>query len=357
MKALVSLPHWNAVLALALLIGFGAQTSAAEDTKKADPVLPASKELARPAALDKPVPAGVEDLKAIQTHIKKTLDKVIPATVALRIGPAWGSGVIVSEDGYVLTAAHVSGKADRECVIIMPDGKEVKGKTLGGNTQVDGGMVKITEKGKWPYVEMGRSSKVKAGDWCVVIGHPGGFRPGRAPVVRVGRVSASSASLIRTDATLVGGDSGGPLFDADGKVIGINSRIGMRIVDNIHVPVDTYRDGWDRLVKGEVWGGSLLGFGDPKRDAPKTVGAWLGVQRDADADNCRITGTVEDSPAEKAGFLADDVITRFDGKPIASFPDLAELVGAKKPGDEVVVVVRRGSETVRLKVVLGARPE
>jgi serine protease Do len=351
MKALVSLPHWRAVLVLALLSGLGTPTRAVEVAKKA--------ESSRPAALDKAVPAGVEDLRAIQTHIKKALEKMMPAVVALRIGPAWGSGVIVSEDGYILTAAHVSGKADRECVVIMPDGKEVKGKTLGGNTQVDGGMVKITEKGKWPYVEMGRSSKVKVGDWCVVIGHPGGYRPGRAPVVRVGRVLVSSASLIRTDATLVGGDSGGPLFDADGKVIGINSRIGLHLVDNIHVPVDTYRDNWDRLVKGDVWGGSLLGFGggDPRRDAPKTGGAWLGVQRDSDADDCRITGTVEDSPAEKAGFLADDVITRFDGKKIASFPDLAELVGARKPGDVVEVVVKRGKETVKLKVMLGARPE
>ena len=87
--------------------------------------------------------------------------------------------------------------------------------------------------------------------WCIAIGHPGGYKLGRTPVVRVGRILDVGKAMIQTDCTLVGGDSGGPLFDMFGRVIGINSRIGPNINYNIHVPVDTYHDTWDKLV---VWG-------------------------------------------------------------------------------------------------------
>src|SRR5262249_12626858 len=147
------------------------------------------------------------------------------------------------------------GTAGRPVTIIMPDGKRLKGETLGANRGIDSGMVKITDKGEWPYLEMGKSESLKRGQWCIAVGHPGGFRPGRPPVVRVGRVQDATKSLIRPDCTLVGGDSGGPLFDLDGRVIGIHSRISGSIAANIHVPVDTYRETFERLVKAEVWGG------------------------------------------------------------------------------------------------------
>jgi hypothetical protein len=91
----------------------------------------------------------------------------------------------------------------------------------------------------------------------MAIGHPGGFRPNRQPVLRVGRVLQSTQFVIRSDAAVVGGDSGGPLFDMNGRVVGIHSRIGGSMTDNFHVPVKTYRDTWDRLAKGESWGGQL----------------------------------------------------------------------------------------------------
>src|SRR5262249_56787918 len=106
-------------------------------------------------------------------------------------------------------------------------------------------MIKIPETGQYPHVEMGDSKSLQKGQWVVSLGQPGGFVPGRSPVLRLGRVINSTDSLIQTDCTLVGGDSGGPLFDLDGKVIGIHSRIGERISFNIHVPVATYRDEWD----------------------------------------------------------------------------------------------------------------
>src|SRR5262249_25394639 len=175
-----------------------------------------------------------------------------PAVVGIQIGGASGSGVIVSEDGYILTAGHVSGKPDTECEIIFPDGKRVKGKSLGVNRSIDSGMIKITEKGKWPFAEMSRGPKPEKGQWVVSLGHPNGFISGRTPVLRLGRVLNSTDSLVQTDCTLVGGDSGGPLFDLDGKVIGIHSRIGPTITFNIHVPIATYNETWDDLVASKT---------------------------------------------------------------------------------------------------------
>src|ERR1700758_5501580 len=116
---------------------------------------------------------------------------------------------------------------------------------------------------------MGKSTSLTKGQWVVSIGHPGGFRPNRTPVVRLGRVLEANANLIQTDCTLVGGDSGGPLFDMDGKVIGIHSRIGPAITANLHVPVNTYRDTWDDLANGETLGGPVR---------PRTGQAYMGVR-------------------------------------------------------------------------------
>ena len=116
-------------------------------------------------------------------------------------------------------------------------------------------MVKIGVEGKYPALEMGNSADLKVGQWVIAIGHPGGFRENRTPVVRVGRILFVSSFVIRTDCTLVGGDSGGPLFDMQGRVIGIHSRIGgLAISENMHVPVDTFREEWARLAAGESYG-------------------------------------------------------------------------------------------------------
>jgi len=303
-----------------------------------------------PAALSKPAPESVEDLKAIQAHVRKVIEKVTPAVVGVRIGGASGSGVIVSADGYVLTAGHVSGKPDRTAILILPDGREVKAKALGSNRTIDSGMFKITDEGKWPFAEMGKSAELKKGQWCITMGHPGGYRPGRRPPVRVGRILSASDSLIQTDCTLVGGDSGGPVFDMNGKVIGINSRIGPTITANIHVPVDTYHDTWARLTKGETWGS---GFGS---DRPAD-GPFLGVEIDFEAAGCRIAKIVENSAAEKAGLKADDVILEFNGAKLSEPTDLRIQMAKKKTGDKVTLKIQRDSKTLSVELTLGKRPD
>src|SRR5262245_45630090 len=244
------------------------------------PTLIAALFLAAPALADSPPlikdPTSIKELKDLQSRVQDVYKKVTPAIVGIQIGGASGSGVIVTEDGYVLTAGHVSGKPDSECTVIFPDGKRLKAKSLGQNKGIDSGMLKITETGKYPHLEMGDSKLLQKGQWVVSLGHPGGFVPGRTPVLRLGRVINSTDNLIQTDCTLVGGDSGGPLFDLDGKVIGIHSRIGLPISFNIHVPVATYRDTWDELVAGKSWGDNR--FNRQATPAPANKSLDLGAR-------------------------------------------------------------------------------
>jgi serine protease Do len=291
------------------------------------------------------VPASVSELKLMQDHLQKLSETLIPCTVGVRVGPAQGSGVIISEDGYVLTAAHVVMKPNIDVTFVLHDGRTVKGKTLGMNRAIDAGLMKITEEGKYPHVEMGVSNGLKEGQWCVATGHPGGYEKGRQPVVRFGRILQNHDSVITSDCTLVGGDSGGPLFDMDGKVIGINSRIAGPLNANMHVPVNTFRDTWDRLKNAEVWGST-------PGSAP-----FFGVQGEPDVKEARIAKVFANTPAEKAGLKVGDLIVEFDGKQIDEFAALSKLVADRAPGDKVKVKVKRGEETLEFEVTIGRRGE
>ncbi|MFO0969599.1 MAG: trypsin-like peptidase domain-containing protein [Gemmataceae bacterium] len=309
-------------------------------------------EPALPKAFAKGTPETIEDLKEIQAHVKDVVKKVTPAVVGLQIGGASGSGVIIDKAGHILTAGHVSGEPGRPATIILPDGRRLKGKTLGANRGIDSGMVLITleEKDKidLPTAEMAKSNDLKRGEWCLAIGHPGGYQKGRTPVVRLGRILDNSKTFIRTDCTLVGGDSGGPLFDMYGRVIGIHSRIGPTITANVHVPIDTYKETFERLAKGESWGGGLFG------GAP-AGGAYLGLKLDKEGRGCRVENVTDGSPAAKAGLKADDVVTMVAGHRVASADDLVRQVATLTPGAEVDIKVQRGEETLTIRVKLGRR--
>lgn len=288
-------------------------------------------------------PNSVADLKAMQERVQKLSDKLMLATVGVQVGQAQGSGVIVTKDGYVLTAAHVSGQPGRDVIFIMADGKTLKGRTLGLNRTIDAGLMKITDPGEFASVEMGLSDLLKDGQWCLATGHPGGYQSDRKPVLRLGRVLLSDSSTITTDCTLVGGDSGGPLFDFDGKVIGINSRIAGPINANMHVPVNTFKETWDRMVKGDAWG--HLPGNDPV----------IGIKGDPAAKEAKIGQVFKDSPAEKAGILVGDVVLEANGIAVADFNAFKAVINDHQPGDELRLKIKRGDQDVEIKVKLGKR--
>ncbi len=137
------------------------------------------------------------------------------------------------------------------------------------------------------------------------------------------------------------------MFNLAGQVIGIHSRIAEDMTANIHVPVDTFRQNWDRLAKGEVWG-TIFPGGVPN-------GPYMGFQANLESKECRVAEVSPGSPAEKGGLQAEDVITRFDQYKIEAFEDLRSCLNRKRPGEVVTLQVLRGDEIVVLKIVLGKR--
>ena len=203
-----------------------------------------------PSAFTKTVPGSVTDLRAIERHVKVLVARVSPAVVAVEVGTGSGSGVVISADGLVLTAGHVCGRPGRSVRFTFPDGKTARGKTLGRDYESDTGLMRITDRGPWPHAAMGDLRQARSGDWVLALGHPGGFDLRRSLVVRSGRIIRLAGDALQTDCTISPGDSGGPLFDMHGRVIGIHSAISSSLADNFHVAVTEFYDTWEVLAKG-----------------------------------------------------------------------------------------------------------
>jgi len=317
-------------------------------------------------------------LRERQERIIKVASDVAPAVVAIvpdieaarakGVNPAQGagSGVIVSKDGLILTAAHVLQAVGDEFEVILHDGDRVKAKSLGKAFGRDAALGQIVEPGTYPHVTRAEPDGLAVGDWALAMGHPGGYEVDRSAPLRLGRILETDIDgYIVTDCTLSGGDSGGPLFNLDGKVIGIHSSIGWRTAENRHVPMEAFAKNWDRLMKGDSWG--RLGMRDreprnrqrpelaesPEGPAPDQpvlgISLKLGEQMGALVDQ-----VFEDTPARKAGVQSGDLITKVNGRAIDDGSALVSQVTRLKPGDEIALTIERGSETLELKVTLVA---
>lgn len=298
---------------------------------------------------------SLEDLARLEAKVEDVSRKVLPATVALlseRTGSS-GSGVITTEDGVILTAAHVVQGAD-EVLVVFPDGKQVRGKVLGANFSKDIAMVRIDEPGKWPFVEMGASKSLEAGDWVIALGHSAGFDASRTPPVRFGRViSKGPGNFLTTDCTLIGGDSGGPLFDLDGKIVGIHSSIGQSLANNNHSGIDGFREDWKRISAGEMWGElSLNPFANPEMPV---LGIGMGMMRGV--KGVIVESVVHGSPAAAAGVRAGDVIRSLDDSAIGDGGELLQILAKRQAGDLVKLGVQRDRENLAMNVTLKRRNE
>jgi len=275
---------------------------------------------------------------------------VMPVTVALisEESGASGSGVITSEDGLILTAAHVTDGAE-EVQVVFPDGKETMATVLGSNFSKDIGMARINEEGPWPFVELGESKPLKAGDWVAAMGHSEGYDPARTPPLRFGRVvSDGPGNILTTDSTLNGGDSGGPLFDLDGKLIGINSSIGKGLDNNNHARIDGFREDWKRLIAGESWGELALNpLANPERPV---IGIMMGRElRDGGVPVERVT---PGSPAAKAGVRPGDIIRSVAGNQTRGGRGLGLALAKYSAGDKVKIGIQRGRKMMEVEIEL-----
>ncbi|MFN7572537.1 MAG: Do family serine endopeptidase [Betaproteobacteria bacterium] len=262
-----------------------------------------------------------------------------------------GSGFILSADGFVMTNAHVVEGAD-EINVTLPDKREFKGRLIGADRRTDVAIVKIEASGL-PTVKIGDPNKLRVGEWVMAIGSPFGFTNS----VTVGIVSAKAREtgdflpFIQTDAAVNPGNSGGPLLNLRGEVVGINSQIfspsGAFAGISFAIPIDEAIRVGDqlraqgRVVRGRI--GVIIG------QVTKEVAEGIGL---AKPQGALVSSVERDSPAEKAGVEAGDVILRFDGKPIETSVELPRVVGATKPGTKSTMQVWRKGKTIDLQVTV-----
>ncbi len=289
-------------------------------------------------------PKALQELKLLEEQQTKVAEVIEKVTVNVQQGSAQGSGVIITADGYVLTAAHVAGKPNRDAWVVLNDGTRLQARTLGMNRDKDAGLIKIQNppSAGFPHATLGMSSKLREGQWCIAAGHPSGFRRERGNVVRVGRILAVKSHTLFTDCALIGGDSGGPLFDLEGKLIGVHSRIGTDVEDNMHVPIDVFADSWERMKAGEAWG-TLPGFKP-----------MIGISGPSNAQDPPVVSNVRiDGPAAKAGLVAGALILSFDGIKVKTFEELQKAVQQSMPGETVTIEFELDNRVLSLPITVG----
>ncbi|MEX1048865.1 MAG: trypsin-like peptidase domain-containing protein [Akkermansiaceae bacterium] len=299
---------------------------------------------------DKKAPDSRKDLEALQNSLTQALPKARSATVCIDLGEGTGSGVIVSADGLILTAAHVSTGVKKKVTVILEDGTKLRGRTLGLVADTDAAMIQIEDEGTYPFVEIDRAESARLGDWVFSLGHSGGFDKERGSVVRLGRLVRIANSTFQSDCTLIGGDSGGPLFDIRGKLIGIHSRVGQQLQSNMHVPMSEYVTNWEGMMKSE-----FIGEG-PFATKPVKGSGFLGLATEARPEGgLRVTKVGSKSPAEEAGIEDGDVLLKLNETVLETREQMQGLLKEMAAGDEITLETTRDGKAKTLTLNLGAR--
>jgi serine protease Do len=268
-----------------------------------------------------------------------------------------GSGFIISADGYILTNAHVVEGAD-EITVRLIDKREFKAKVIGADKRTDVALIKIDAAGL-PVVRLGDPNQLKVGEWVLAIGSPFGFDN----TVTAGIVSGKARTLpqenlvpfIQTDAAVNPGNSGGPLFNLRGEVVGINSQIYSRTGGymglSFAIPIDIALDVQGQLrASGRVSRGRI---GVVIQEVTKELADSFGL---ANPRGALVNAVEKGGPADQAGTQVSDIIIEFDGKKVVNSSELPRIVGATRPGSKVAMQVWRSGAVKELKVTVGEIP-
>ncbi|MDR0702923.1 MAG: DegQ family serine endoprotease [Azoarcus sp.] len=275
-----------------------------------------------------------------------------------RVRQGIGSGFIVSSDGYVLTNAHVVGSERTDVTIKLSDKREFKAKVVGIDRRTDVAVVKIDAK-NLPTVAIGNPDSARVGEWVAAIGSPFGLEH----TVTAGIISAKARRLpdenhvpfIQTDVAVNPGNSGGPLFDLNGRVIGVNSQIYSRsggfMGISFAIPIDVAMKVKDQLVRhGHVQRGRL---GIYIQEMSPELASSFGLDKPRGA----LVAQVEpDSAAERAGLKTGDVVLKVDGKEINESAELSRIVGDSQPGSKVRLEIWRDGKRREVTAVLDKLP-
>lgn len=267
-----------------------------------------------------------------------------------------GSGFVVSKNGYIVTNNHVIRKAE-DVQVVLYDGSRYAAEIVGQDVKTDLAVLKIKPEKKLRPVVFGDSDGLRIGDWVMAIGNPFGL----GYTVTVGIVSAKGRSLglgayddfIQTDASLNPGNSGGPLFNLRGEVVGVNTAIAARGQGiGFSIPANMAKGVISQLMeKGRVTRGWLGVIIQP---ITQEIAESMGHKN---TDGALISDVSPGSPAEKAGLRRGDVVVEFDGEPIKEFTSLSKLVGIKVPGTSSKITVLRDGKRKDISVVLGNMPD
>jgi len=270
-----------------------------------------------------------------------------------------GSGFIISADGYVVTNAHVV--EDMNSIVVgLPDRTELPAQIIGKDNRSDIALLKVKTDAKLPAVKIGDSSKIKVGQWVLAIGSPFGFERSATQ----GIISALGRSLpsdnyvpfIQTDAAVNPGNSGGPLFNLNGEVIGVNSQIYSRSGGyqgvSFAIPIDVAMEVVEQLKAGgkvaRGWLGVLI----------QEVTPELAQSFGLDKPHGALVGQVmAEGPAQEAGVKAGDIIVTFNGQPVQHSSDLPLMVGRTRPGTSIALTLIRDGKEQTLTVQLKELPE
>ncbi|UKK86130.1 Do family serine endopeptidase [Sphingopyxis sp. BSN-002] len=275
-----------------------------------------------------------------------------------------GSGFLISDDGYIVTNNHVvtggpRAEAVNQVTVTLTNGKEFKARIVGRDAASDLALLKIDATGL-PFVKFADSSQARVGDWVVAIGNPLGL----GSTVTAGIISAVQRNLggggaydryIQTDTAINRGNSGGPLFDLHGNVVGINnmliSPVGANIGVNFAIPADAAIPVINSLKSGQKIERGYLGISIAPVD--EDLAAALGLPKDRGEFVQRVE---DDGPAAKAGLKRGDVVTKVNGKDVTPSQTLSYIVANVKPGTRIPLEVVRDGKTVTLNAVVATRP-
>ena len=267
-----------------------------------------------------------------------------------------GSGFVFDADGHIITNAHVIEGAD-EINVTLSDGRSLPATVIGADKKLDIALLKVEAGASLPVTRLGDSDKLQVGEWVMAIGNPFGLEQ----TVTAGIVSAKGRVIgagpyddfIQTDASINPGNSGGPLFNTSGEVVGINTAIiaraqgiGFAIPINVAKSIITQLKETGQVSRGWL-GVSIQVIDDDLAES-------LGLDT---AGGALVTSVFTDSPAEKAGFMRQDVIVSFNGKTIDQVQDLPRIVAATPVGEAVTVTVVRNGKKVKLNVKVGKMDE
>ena len=293
-----------------------------------------------------------------EDFFKEFFDRNQPEQRARR-ATSLGSGFIVEATGYVVTNNHVIQDAD-EITVILHDDTRLKAELVGRDAKTDIAVLRVKPKDKLPAVKFGNSDKSRVGDWILAIGNPFGL----GGTVTAGIISARGRDInagpyddfLQTDASINRGNSGGPMFNIDGEVIGINTAIfsptGGSVGIGFAIPATAAKPVIDQLIKhGQVRRGWL---GVHIQAVTDEIAETLGLK---EASGALVASVIKDGPAEQAKIEAGDVILEFDGKKVTEMRRLPRMVADTEVGKSVPVIVWRNSKKVTLAAKVGELAE